>query len=812
MSTIAATPAGSRVGRARLTPCQLWQVPTFVAGLLAFLAVAASAPIRHPSEYRQFDSVVYELRQGLNRNQEPASLLPLVDRLLTQVYDFADRAGEVAFLAGSVYYRLENWPRAVEYFEQALQHGADESDVPAIEYRLGWSLYAQDREVPRALELMARSIDRGGDRPLDGYQLLLRAYLKMPSPDLDLAIAASRKVVELTDDRDIDGLARARFAHAELLLRKEQRAEAIKELDRIGTRVARPLRLKARLLQVDACEQESMWSKAQAIWKELLADAEQVPGGKAHVLYAIGLCSEQLELPDDARAISAWQEALKLGGIEGQAAGLRLGGLRLLGRTLDAQGIDDWQKALAGLEAPADYRNPYIELTDVRAMLEHALGLFQDLQDYEKMRQVAELYRKVAPAGQAAEKLAFAAEAQAQKLRKDGAPTEQVKTCNLRAAEAYEQAARSRANDQAFDALWHSASCFLSAGDADRAGKVLTRLEQLDQQDTRLAQGWFLLAELQRERRRPDDAQYAYVRSMQYAATPYAAQSRYQLALAAVEKKDWDKAEGILKPNLQAAVDRDAHEKSLYEMAWVQLQKPDYSRASYYLNTATGLYPNNPRALLLRGDLARCYQRFALTAYQHEAEQREFLRTAPLSEEQRFEVEQQAHHFRQTGRKHMQEAITIYRGIVDEIRSREERRELAPVEATLARRAVLAWAECHHDRGEYLEALHLYKELQQRNRAKVESLIAYMRIIQLKDLAFTTDLFPAQAQHEILLTARSAVLLAEKDLVQMQPHDPEFQGATVWSREQWMQKLASDRERMSAPPTPAPAGKATIFQ
>jgi tetratricopeptide (TPR) repeat protein len=819
-----ATSAGSRVGRSRWTPGQLWQVPTFIVGLVAFLAVAASAPIRHPSEYRQFDSILYDLRQGLLKHQEPTSLLPLVDTVLGQVYDFADRAGEVDFLAGSVYYRLalargperarEDYTRAVEYFELALQHGVDDTDVPTLEYRLGWSLHAQDRDTARALELIARSIDRGADEPLAGYQLLLRAYLKMPSPDLDLAIGASRKVIELTDDRNVEALAQARIAHAELLLRKDQRGDAIKELDRVSAKASRELKLRARLLQVDACEHEGLWAKAQAVWQELLPDADKVQGGKARVLYAIGLCSELRELPDLARAAKTWQEALTLGGPEGQAAGLRLGRIRLLGQTLDAQGLEDWRQALAALKGPADYRNPYLELTDVRAMFEQALTLFQDMQDYDKMRVVAELYTKVAPAGQAHEKLAHAAEAQAIKLQKETeAPAEEVRQSFFRAAEAYESAAQSRSKDQAFDALWHSASCFLLARNAGRAAEVLTQLEKLDQQDIRLAEGWYLLGELQREGKGRESALTAYYRSMQYAATPYAARSRYQVALAAADKKEWDKAENTLKPNLQAAVDREAHENSLYEMASVQMNKANYDRASYFLNMATGLYPNNPQALLLRGDLAQCYRRFADVFNQRVGEQRQLLRSPGLSDEQKFELEEHVRHFQQLQRQNLQEAMNVYQGIVDEVRNRESRqKKLSALDATLGLRAVLSLAECHQDRGEYLQSLRLYKALLERNRARVESLIAYKRIIQLKDLTISTDLLPAQGQHEVLLAARLALELAEKDLIQMRSTDSDFQGTSVWSREQWMRELANDRARMNAPPPAPPAGRPTIFQ
>ena len=448
--------AGGRVGRARLAPSQLWQVPTFLVGLLAFLAVAASAPIRQPSEYRRFGSAVDAMRQGLQQNDPPNTLTALAETVLLQVHLFGDRAGEVHFLAGSVYFRQalasppesarDYWPRAVEHLEEAQQLGADERDLPMLEYRLGRALYAQESDVPRALELMTRSIDRGAEQPLAGYQLLVQAYLKLPVPDVDAALVASRKVVELTDDRDIDALAQARINHAELLLRKDQRADAVKELDRVGARASRPLWLRAKLLQVRICEQDENWPKALTVWQALLADPAQVPGGKAHVLYAIGWCSAKLEQPDLVRASKCWEGALALGGVEGQAAGLRLGSLRLLGPARDwAQGLEDWRQALAAVATPADYRNAFLKLDEVRELFERVLVQFQDGQDYEKMQAVAELYRKLAPAGQADEKVAQAAEALAIKMEAEtDPPVEELRKIYRRAAEAFKLAAQAR--------------------------------------------------------------------------------------------------------------------------------------------------------------------------------------------------------------------------------------------------------------------------------------------------------------------------------------------------------------------------------
>src|SRR5262249_34707470 len=157
------------------------------------------------------------------------------------------------------------------------------------------------------------------------------------------------------------------------------------------------------------CEQEGLWPKALTIWQNLLVDAAQVPGGRGRVLYAIGACHMQLEPPDPARAEEVWQEALKLGGAEGQAAGLRLGARWLLGSPPDTgRGLKALEQALAPLKSPADYRNPYFELPEVRGMLDSVLDLLADLQDYDRMRVAAELYRKVAPAVLAEERVAQA--------------------------------------------------------------------------------------------------------------------------------------------------------------------------------------------------------------------------------------------------------------------------------------------------------------------------------------------------------------------------------------------------------------------
>jgi tetratricopeptide (TPR) repeat protein len=804
MSATEPNAAGSRVGRSRLAPSQLWQVPTFFLGLLAFLAAAASAPLRQPGESRQFSNTVLALRQGLENDQDPRALLAYAASALQQVHDYGDRAAEVHFLAGSVYYRQalahpparDLWPQAVEHLEQALQLGLEESDVPALEYRLGWSLYAQQREVPRALELMSRSIDRAPEPLLAGYRLLADACLQLPAPELDKALAATRKVVELTDDRNPEALAQARIAHAELLARNNQRLEAIKELDRVSSRTSLPVRTKARLLQVGWCEAEGIWPKALALWQALLPDAAQVAGGKVRVLYAIGWCNAKLDTPDYTQAADAWQRALALGEDAGQAAGLRLGGLRLLGPTPNAtQGLEDWRHALAHMQTAAEYHNAFVELGEARELFEQAMGQFQEQEDYEKMRIVAELYRKLAEPGHAEEKIAQAAEAQARKLQGSTPVPGQAARNNYQdAAKAYAMAARYRPNKEGFDALWHSANCLLAAQEAGQASKVFVELEALDQDDARVAEGWFLLADAYRRGGQKEDARQAYLHCMQFAATPPAARARYEISLEAVAQGKWKEAEDTLKPNLNvAALDPTTHEKSLYQMAWVQRQKPDDNLAIVYLNRATSQYPHNPQALLMRGQLAEAYRRLADQAYIKEREQRDVFPDLPSER-----------------RGHLRKAADTYQKLADELRDREHQRPLTALESVLGRRAVLGLAECHHDLGEYLEALHLYQGLLERNRGQIESLIACERIVQLRELASKADFLTPGGKDEVASAAKTALTLAEADLARMDPAGPDFQGAGVWSRQRWLEWLAGARQRLNAPP--APPGKGPLIQ
>src|SRR5207244_2196723 len=85
------------------------------------------------------------------------------------------------------------------------------------------------------------------------------------------------------------------------------------------------------------------------------------------------------------KAAVAWQEAMTLGGDEGQAAGLRLGELKLLGPTADAnEGLAIWAKAIEKTRTPNEYQNQVLQLSRARQLLEKACRHFLDAKDFPR--------------------------------------------------------------------------------------------------------------------------------------------------------------------------------------------------------------------------------------------------------------------------------------------------------------------------------------------------------------------------------------------------------------------------------------------
>ncbi|HZZ79594.1 MAG TPA: tetratricopeptide repeat protein [Gemmataceae bacterium] len=740
------------LGRARRRFSQLWQVPAFLLGLFVFLGVAVSAPWRLTPQQRELAHLMAELRAGINK-EEPGDgdrLVAQAETLLRRVGEHRAEAGEIHFLAGCAYYRQARqkppsyaklaWGRALEQLEQAHALGVADTDRPLLQYRLGNALLQQNRELPRALELLMLSVEKGGESPLAGYQLLVQGYLGLPKPDVDSALKANQRILDLTPARDSEALAAAYLQQAEILLRKDQRVEAVKALEQVGSKASRPVRVKAKLLQARCLEEDGRWDKAIAIWKELLPEASQVEGGRARVQYRLGSCCVRVEPRATADAIRAWSDALKIGGFDGQAAGLRLGELRLsLGAKESTQALADWKQALANVNGPDDYKNPHIELKSVRDWLDQAIAQFQKAGDPQKTQDVAELYRKVAPGGTAEKVIAEAAEALAEQMRDQleaggtKVSAAEVQSQYRRGAEAYAEAAKVRPESERPDMLWRSAQCYLSAKDAALTQKTLHQHVLVEKNELRLAEAWCILGDLYRTQGKGDAARQAYIKSREY-PSQFRCKSGYYLALEEIDKKNLTQAYQILKETVDAtgSVDRSWQERAQYKLAGLLMQMQKFEEARIQLTECLQVYGGNSGALAAREQLGECYRRLAEKEEKKEKEIDKLVRTEqdPM---RRLRMEDDKRSFHNRRRDLLQEAAKTYQKLADDLENRP-REKLTRLEDTLLRRALFGIGECHLDGEEYYEALNAFKKLQTSRRRTLESFYACLRICNMPDL------------------------------------------------------------------------------
>lgn len=808
--TTSSSNLGSKVGRARRRLSQLWQVPTFLVGLLALVGVAASTPWRLTPQQREFDELISNLRGGLERGENPDVLVGYAEKAVSRLSQFRARAAEIHFLAGSAYYRQakekpaayakEVWPRAVEHLEQALTLGKPDDDRLALQYRLGYSLYQLNKNVPRALELMTLSVEKGAEQPLQGYRLLIEAHLAQKTPNLDAALSAGRRVLDLTPERESDAIAKGRLQVGELLLRKGLRTEAIKELDRITSKAPRAVRIQARLVQAQACADDAQWTKAVLVWQGLLPEASHVPGGRARVLYALGWCHQQKDPADTQETERLWQESLKLGGPAGQAAGLRLGQLRIT--TAPAQALADWTAALANVQANEEFHNPHVDVEQVREWLDQAIRQLEIAQDAEKTQVVAELYRKTTSGSEADYRIAQAAEAVAKQRAEQhkagsGAVTaEDVQAQYRRAGVAYEQAAKARAEADRSEPLWRAAQSYLAARDTLQAQQVLQQFVEIESNETRLAEGWFTLGDLYRNAGDKKTAREAYHKCIEIPSTPFANRARFHLAVEEKDQKNYVKAHQILEQILKARdIDLRTQEKAQYQMTLVLMLMADYDKAHVELREFITRFPENPNVLLAREQLGECCRQLAKTELLKEIELRKSI-TLTSSDELKQTVEENLNKLRKARKELLDEAVKACEGLVEELQNRARKKPLSNIEQTLLRRARFGIGESYFYGMQYFESLEVFRGLHADHRRTVEGFYACLYI---NDLTGVLQQPPKRGEY-VRELARESIRMLLDDLKKMPADDELFRLPDVQPRDWWITWAEAEHRKLLIPP------------
>lgn len=762
----------------------LWQVPTFFAGLIVFLGVAASIALRPVRAVREFEHDLATVRAFLAKPGEPTdNIVALAEGLVARDQVEPQKAGEAHFLLGSVYTRVTLIPlpgrtdafqsKALKEFEQAEALGVSAGDLPRLQYQIGSLLCQGGGDLRRAIEYLNRSIAEGADDPVAGYGLLVTALLRLQPPDYEGALRASQKQLEATASDE--ATAAVRFRRAEILIDHGMRAEAIRVLERIGPTAPPAVRLAARSLQARCCMEEELWNMAVPLWKEVLASRPETPAKRAHILYLLGVCERKLDPPDDAGAAVAWEEAMRAGGDEGQAAALSLAELRLTG--LDpAAAVSCFAPALEKVKIAADYHNPLVDIEHARKLFDQACRELCDSRSYEHALEVAELYKKLAQPGQALVRSAEISETWARDLEEQATAAEagksvlqqQARVRFRQAGAAYEQAARERTVAEQPDLLWRSAACFSKGGAAEQAQAVLETFLKLPLPAQRQAEGWFALAEARQALGKSQEARQAFYKSIEVPTSPVAARARLQLAAAEIAQKNFDQAEAILQQNLRAAdttPDREAHEQSLYLLGNLLYQRSDYLKASVLLTEAVRQYPAHPQGLTARARLGECYLKLAQQTNQK------------IKGAENY-ADVQAHLVR-ARQDWLEKALEVYQKLSDWMDRMVK--TPGPAEAALRKEAAFAVAQCRFDLGELAEAQHLYKQLFQHYARQAASLEACVKLYQ------CYSGMTGQEKTAALADLRAAVQISLTELPTMPAQA--FVGPRAISRDEWSRWL-----------------------
>jgi TolA-binding protein len=782
----------------------------FILGLSALIGVAISAPYRLTPQEAEFRRYLVTLRHDLNQEAVDGDVLVQhADNLLLRVADFPHRAGEAHFLAGSAYGRhaeqkpgKDRWARAVENLEKARALGIADADQPALLYRLGHALYRQDKELPRAIELMTTSIEKGTPRPIDGYRILIEANLNLPTPNIDAAASAARRMLELIPAKQVETAAQMRLQYADLLMRKGRRADAIRELEQVSSKAPIALRVKARLAQARACEAEGAWSEAVPIWTELLKDAPQIPGGRAFIYYRLGWCYHEMKPAKYEDNIRAWSEALKLGGDAGQAAGVHLGELRMaLGGEQITLALNDWRQAFKDVRSVDDFKNPLVEAAQVRALFDQTMNTFKEMQDPDKTRTVAELYRRITPGGVADLRLAQAEEAYAKHLadkRKQhpaAANEADVLAQYRRAGEAFENAAQAQTEKERPDPLWRGIQAHLNGRNAPRAQQLLTQYVQLETNEERLAEAWFTIGDLYQQAGQKQNAYQAFIKCSEYPNTPFQARSSYYLAEEEIAKKNSARAEEILTTLVAGAsnqIEPHVREKSYFRLASLLLSQEQYAKAHFYLKECLTLYPANANAYVVREQLGECCRQLAKAEMEHE-KALAVGRSKTPAEAQMLE-ERRRHHQQKRG-NWLKEAERYYFELADKLQKQAP--PLSPLEQTLLRRAWFGMGDCVLDNEKYERALEIFADLQKKHRRTLEGLYACSRLVDTVGMMMPASNAVANLREQAIVSVK----MLQEDLAALPKDHEMFRLQRVPTREAWLDWADKTQKRLQAPPS-----------
>ncbi len=700
----------------------LWQAPVFVLGVAALVAVWFCRPLWPDSAARRIEADLARAREMLLRPESDLDqALKLARTALDSSAIVPDRAGEAAFLVGSVCIRLaeksdpvragEHWQAARDALELALREGVSNEDQGDLLYRLAKVSYFLSDQPANVIARLEEAVPNCSTRA-EGYRLLTEVYLRLPKPDLEKALEANRKLRDVQEASELE-LTQAKLQAGEILLRMGKPEEAQRALEKISESVSPALLVRARVLRARAFQDEKRWGDATRLYNAVLADTRAPLADPAQIYYELGQCYRQLDQPQEST--KALQECVRLSrGFEGAAAAIVLAEQRLAEQSLEPA-LELLTQAVARVKEPRDWKNPYVELKRAREAFESMLLAARRAGRYDLALKVLEPYGKIAiPRRVLVMRGEIASEWARMKLDTPASPDidRQAEELFRLAGEAFATVAKTKdlpIADQG-EYLWKAARCYLDGKDEAKATSLLEQVVTMNLEPLRLGEAWHRLFLVYRAAGKQEMAEKAGLKCMEY-DTPFAYRVRHAMSMAKLESGDVDEAEKGLVLNIKLLrweSDPEAMAESLFALTNLLYQRKDYRRVVPYLENALHRFPDSPELTRARYLLADSYRQIA------SQENQSSLLKSGLSEEAKA-------HFLREHRRLMRRSAEEFAILVRILESPEGKNHLTP---ELREQIPFIAAKCLYHAGEYSEAVKLFEKLIDKYEGRVESLEA----------------------------------------------------------------------------------------
>lgn len=600
----------------------VWQLPTFLLGLLALYAAYKYVPPRGAPAGPATAGELAELKSALDqRTVDAAAVEPLVRKLAaTSPTDtptnFALGSGYAALaeLSGDA----DHWQAAATAFRKcdATQFESP-ADVAKWTYRSALAKAAVRDGDPAELIRAMATPPAGEDRP-ERLRLIAETALRLTPPDAALAKQHLAKYLGGQNRATPATAAKCKLELAKLHLKDREFDKARTWLKDIGAAAPADVQARAKVQLGHVAMAERKWADAVASFEDALRkDLPADERGAIRYQAAVAL----MQSGNDAAAVPYLRQTVKEPGDLGAAAAMRLAEVS----NRDPAAKDsrtETAELLAKAVAQASATSEHVKAPELRALFEEVIKASTTEGNFPAAQQAATAYAKIAE-GDADRKLrAEINERWAAALLKTNPADAKPKFLDA-AAEYAALGERAADGSQRADFYRKAALQFRQAGETTKALDLVTAvLTDKAVPNDLVGRAWMDRADLLPPGQ-TEEIEEALKKAVNYAG-PAQNAARYKLAVTYV-KRGQDAAAGeagkqqaklgrdmlaqIADAATVAPADQFTHEQALFELGRLAMLDRQYPDAETRLRKQLTLYPQGTHA-----DNARLWLASALLA------------------------------------------------------------------------------------------------------------------------------------------------------------------------------------------------------